>query len=149
MELILLTDVEQVGRRGDVIRVKEGFGRNFLLPRGLALVSSERNKKFVDELKARAAKRHARNVAEAKKQAEQLKSLKINIEATSGEQGKLYGSVTSEDIRQALQDKGYAFDKKQIHVAESIRTLGVHEFVVEVYPQVKATMTLEVIPKSE
>lgn len=148
MELILLQDVEKVGRKGEVVRVREGFGRNFLLARRLALVASKANEKFVQELGVRAAKRHEKEKGLAEKRAEALNQLKLTIEAQAGEGDKLYGSVTSEDIRAALEANGHVLDKKQVHLPEHIRTLGLHTVTVELYPQIKASVAVEVIRKA-
>ncbi len=148
MELILLQDVEKVGRKGDVIRVRDGFGRNFLLPQNLALVASRENRKFVDDLKARAAKRRAAEKAEAETAAKKLQGVKVTLERAVGDQDKLYGSVTAEDVREALEAQKHVFDKKQIHLKEPIRSLGVHPVTVELYPQVKVTVSVEVVSKS-
>ncbi|HTL48182.1 MAG TPA: 50S ribosomal protein L9 [Verrucomicrobiae bacterium] len=148
MELILLQDVEKVGRKGEVVRVKEGFGRNFLLPRGYGLVANSANKKFVDDLKARAAKRREQEKDEAEGVAQKLKNVKIKLERQAGENEKLFGSVTADDIREALEERSYKFDKKQIQLKDPIRTLGAHQVTVEVYPQVKATLSIEVVAKA-
>ena len=148
MELILLQDVENVGQKGDVVRVREGFGRNFLIPRKLALVSTRSNQQFFAEQKARVAQKRVKEKSEAEKKAKDLEQVKITLEAASGEQGKLFGSVTTEEIRQALAAQGYSVDKKRIHLKEPIRALGAHIVSVEIYPQVKATITVEVIRKS-
>ena len=148
MEIILLKDVEKVGRKGDVLRVRDGFGRNFLLPQGLALRSTKANQQFIEEQKVRVSKRRAAEKTKAEGQAEKLKELKLAIQASAGEQDKLFGSITVEDIREALAKKGYAFDKKHIHLKEPIRALGSHPVSVEVYPQVRATVTVEVVKKA-
>ncbi len=147
MEVILIQNVEKVGRRGDVVRVREGFGRNFLLPRKLALPSTRANQKFVEEQKVRAAKRREKEKTAARDQAEKLKKVALKISVRAGEKDKLFGSVTSEDIRQALSDAGYPFEKKQIHIKEPIRSLGKHEITVELYPEVKANVSVEVAGK--
>ena len=148
MELILLQNVEKVGRKGDVVKVHDGFARNFLLPQKLALSSTRSNRQFVEEQRARSEVRHQKEKAGAQTQAEQLSQLKLILEAQAGEKGKLYGSVTADDIQQALSQKGFSVDKKQIHLKESIRSLGEHAVQVELHPQVKATVTIEVIQKS-
>ena len=148
MEVILLKDVEKVGRKGDVLRVRDGFGRNFLLPQGFALLSTRSNQKFIEEQKARTSKRRSAEKQKAEDQAEKLKELKLTVEAAAGEQDKLFGSVTADDIREALAKKGYLVDKKHIHLKEAIRTLGVHTASVEIYPQVKANISIEVIRKA-
>ena len=148
MEVILLKDVEKVGRKGEVIRVRDGFGRNFLIPRSLALVSTRANQEFVEEQKVRAEKKRSKEKSQAEALADKLKQTKIIIEAQSGEQDKLFGSVTAEDIREVLAKKGFAIDKKQIHLTESIRSLGAHTVSVELFPHVKAAVTIEVVRKS-
>lgn len=147
MELILLKDVEKVGLKGDVVRVRDGYGRNFLISRGLALVSSKANRKFVEDMRGRAEKRQALARKNAMSKAEKLKTLTLQIEAAAGEQGKLFGSVTSEDICGVLEKQGFAFTKKQIHLKEPIRALGVHAFEVELYSQVKVALSIDVLPK--
>lgn len=148
MEVILLQDVEKIGRKGKIVRVKDGYGRNFLLPRGLALVSTAANRKFVEELRVRAEKRYAQEKEKAEQQAGKMKDLKLQAEAAAGEQGKLFGSVTADNIRELLEEKGHKFEKKQIHLKEPIRSLGIHEVTVELYPQVKVVVPVEVVPKS-
>ncbi|MCM8776349.1 MAG: 50S ribosomal protein L9 [Candidatus Omnitrophica bacterium] len=148
MELILLKDVDKVGLKGDIVRVSDGFARNYLLPRALALRSTRANAKFVEEHKERLLKKRAKEKSWAQTKAEELKNLKLILEANAGESDKLYGSVTSEDIRQALLEKGYKIDKKHIRLEEPIRTLGSHVVTVELYPQVKVSVTVEVIRKS-
>ena len=145
MELILLRDVDQVGRKGDLVKVRDGFGRNFLIPRGLALAATRSNQQFVEEQKVRAATRREKEQALAQGKAEKLQNLRLTVEAKAGEQDKLYGSVTAEDIREALKKQGYDFDKKQIRLEESIRSLGTWTVEVEIYPQVKAAVTVEVV----
>lgn len=144
MELILLEDVEKVGFKGDVVRVKDGFARNYLIPRTLAFPATRKNREFVEEQRARSEKRRAKAKAEATKKAEKMNQVKLNIEAKAGEQDKLFGSVTAEDVCEALKTQGYEYTKKQVHLKEPIRSLGTHSVSVEVFPEVKATITVEV-----
>lgn len=148
MELILLQDVEKVGRKGQVVRVRDGFARNVLIPRKYALACTPANEEFVNDQKRRAEARLEKEKAAAAVKAEKLSSVKIKIEAQAGEQDKLFGSVTSEEIAEALQKKGHEIDKKQIHLKDSIRTIGSHAVSIEVYPQVKASITVEVVRKA-
>ena len=147
MELILLSDVEKVGRRGDVIKVRDGFARNFLLPRDLALPATRANRQFVEEHRVRAEKRSAKERTEAEAKVKDIEKLKVTIEAPAGEQDKLFGSVTSDDISQALARHGLQIDKKKIGLKESIRSLGSYTISIEIYPQVRANMTIEVVRK--
>lgn len=148
MDVILLKDVEKVGRKGEVVKVRDGYARNFLLPRSLALHSTYENRKFVEEHRERARKRFAKEKAAAEEKAAKMKSLKVAVQAKVGENDKLFGSVTSEDIREALAKQGHAFEKKQIHVQDAIRKTGSHTATVEIYPQVKVNITVEVTPQS-
>ena len=148
MELILIKDVSDVGLKGEVVRVRSGFARNFLLPRKLAIASTRANQQFVEAQKVRAAQRRAKEQAEAENRAKDLTAVKLTIQAPAGEQNKLFGSVTAEDICQALAAQGYAFEKKRIHLKEPIRVLGSHTVAVELYSQVKAQITIEVVRQS-
>lgn len=148
MELILLQDVEKVGRKGQVVRVRDGFARNVLIPRKFAMVCTPANEDFVNDQKKRAEVRLEKEKALATVKAEKLSTVKIKIEAQAGDQDKLFGSITSEEIAEALNKKGYDIDKKQIQLKDSIRTIGSHAVTVEVYPQVKASVTVEVVRKA-
>ena len=145
MEVILIQDVNKVGRKGDVVRVRDGFGRNFLLPRSLAIPSTRANQQFVEEQKLRAATRREKDKAEAQGVAERLSKVKVSIPAQAGEQEKLFGSVTAEDIAESLTKQGFAIDRKHIQLKEPIRSLGTFTVTVEIFPQVKATVPVEVV----
>ena len=147
MELILLKDIEKVGRKGEIVRVRDGFGRNFLLPRRLGLALTKANEQFVQELKTRSETKREKQRLQAVTQAEKLGKLKLTIEAKAGEQDKLFGAVTNEHIHAALAKKGFEIDKKHIRLEESIHTLGTYPVVLELFPQVKATVTVEVVRK--
>lgn len=148
MEVILISDVEKVGKKGDVVRVRDGFGRNFLLPRTLALPATRANREFVEEQKVRSAKRKEKEKNEAETLAAKMSKAKVSISAEAGEQEKLFGSVTAEDVAEALNRQGFSVDRKHIHLKDSIRSLGNHTVTVELYPQVKATVNVEVTRKS-
>lgn len=147
MELILIGNVEKVGRKGDVVRVRDGFARNFLIPRSLAVPATRANREFVEEQKVRVQKRREKERVEAQDVVQKLNNLKVQIEASAGEKDKLFGSITAEDIREALQKQGHRYDRKHIILKGPIRSIGVHPVVVEIYPQVKATITVEVVKK--
>lgn len=147
MELILLENVQHVGRKGDVVSVRDGYARNFLIPRSLATPSTRSNKQFVEEQRKRAEKRRLKEKEEASGKAEKLEAVKLTLEASAGESEKLFGSITAEDISQALAEKGHAIDKKKIYLKEPIRTLGSFKVSIEIYPQVKAALSVEVIRK--
>ena len=148
MELIMLKDMEKVGRKGEVVRVRDGFARNFLLPQKAAMPLTAASERFVKEQKTRAEKRRAAEKAAAEEAAKKLANVKLSIQAACGEQDKLFGSVTSEDISKLLADQGFEFDKKKILLKEPIRTLGTFQVVVEVYPQVRTNVRLDVLRKA-
>jgi large subunit ribosomal protein L9 len=148
MELVLIKDVEHVGRKGDVVKVRDGFARNFLIPRQMGLPATRANRMFVEEQKVRSQKRRAKEKAEAEIKAKQMEQLILVIEAAAGDQEKLFGSVTAEDIRQVLSDQGHTVEKKRIILKEPIRTLGTHTVTVELFPQVKTNITVEVRRKA-
>lgn len=148
MEVILIKDVEKVGKRGDVVRVRDGFGRNFLMPRSLAIPSTRSNKEFVEEQKVRSAKRREKDRNEAQTLAEKMSKVKVVIPAQAGEQDKLFGSVTAEDIAEALGRQGFKVDRKHILLKESIRSVGTFNVAVEIFPQVKSSVSVEVVKKS-
>ena len=149
MEVILVQGVEKVGHKGDVVKVSDGFARNFLLPRKLAIPSTRANQKFVEEQKERAARRQEKEKGEAQTLAERLGQTPVRIEAQAGENEKLYGSVTAEDVCESLKRQGFEFNRKKILLKEPIRSLGTHQVTVEVYPQINVAVTVEVVQKPQ
>ena len=147
MELILLKDVEKLGKKGEVVSVRDGFGRNFLLPRSLALPATRENRLLNENEKKRAAKRRDQKKEEAAKLAESLISLHLRLEVKVGEKDKLFGSVTAQDLAEAFKQQGISLDKKQIHLSEPIRSLGVHPVTVDLGADVKPTLHVEIIKK--
>lgn len=145
MELLLIKDVAEVGKKGDVIKVRDGFGRNFLIPKNLAILATRENREFFAEQRSRSAARKAKEKEEAERKAKELANLKITMEVKAGEGDKLYGSVGAEDIRQALAEKGYQIEKKQVRLREALKSLGAHQLDLEIYPQVKVRLTVELI----
>ena len=148
MELIMIKDVEHVGQKGDVVRVRDGFGRNFLIPRRLAMLCTLANREFVEDQKKRTQVKREKAKVQAEALAEKLSKLKIKIDARAGENDKLFGAITNEDIRKALETRGHQFDKKVIHLNEAIHQLGTHQVSVEIVPGVKATLAIEVVKKA-
>ena len=145
MELLLLQNVVDVGKKGDVVRVRDGFARNFLMPQALAIPATRANKQFFAEKRARNVVRKAKEKEAAEKRAKEMKDLTISIEVRAGEGDKLYGSVTAEDLRVALEKQGHGFEKKQIRIKEALKTLGTHQVDLEIYPQVKTRLTVELV----
>ena len=124
MEVILKEDVANLGHRGDVVKVAEGYGRNFLLPRKLALQATASNKAVIEQMKAAAVRRSASEKALAETLAAQLEPLTLSFTRKSGENGHLFGSVTSADLADALKAQGFEIDKRRIHLDEPIKIVG-------------------------
>jgi large subunit ribosomal protein L9 len=147
IELILRESVPSLGKAGDLVRVKPGYARNFLLPRGLAFEATEGNKKRIAaESKARST-RDAAERAEAQAFATKLEAVELAFTAKAGEDGKLFGSVTSADIAEALEAKGLPVDKRKIELAHPLKELGFHSVPVrlthDVHAEVKVNVTAE------
>ncbi len=140
MEVILRQDVEKLGRRGEVVKVAEGYGRNFLLPHGLAMPVNSANKAMIEkERKAHEAKM-AKEKAEFQSLADRIATLRFVAPRKVGEKDVLYGSVTSGDVAAFLESKGLEVDKRKVLLDEPIKTLGDHEVKVKLHPEVTATL---------
>jgi len=148
MEIILLQDVEKLGKRGDVLKVRDGFGRNFLLPQSLALPATDENRAALEFEKKRAAKRKERGKEEALKLSDELTKLKLRWEVKVGEKGKIFGSVTAKDLAEMIKQKGIALDRRQIRLPRPIRSLGIHLVTLELHPEVKPVIEVDVVKKT-
>jgi large subunit ribosomal protein L9 len=145
MKLVLLEDVETLGKRGAVITVKDGYGRNFLIPRKLAAPATEGNLKRI-EMEAKKFKvREAKEEADAVSMKGDLEKLSITIPMKAGEQDVLFGSVTSADIAAALEKEGYTIDKRRIEMDEPIKRLGVYQVPLKLYKSVSADIKVWVV----
>jgi large subunit ribosomal protein L9 len=144
MQIILQEDVEKLGHRGQVVEVAEGYARNFLLPRKLALEASPGNMKRLEKMRAAFAKKAAVEIADAQKLAELLAGISLEISRKSGESDQLFGSVTSADISDALAAKGYTIDRRKIQLAEPIKLIGNFEIPVKLHRDVIANLKLTV-----
>ena len=147
MEVILREHVDNLGKRGDVVKVAEGYARNFLLPRKLALAVTEGNKRQIDREKKVAEARDAEEKLQAETLAQRISALEIEIARRVGENDTLYGSVTSADIAQALQAKGFEIEKKRIHLGEPLKALGETTIPVKVHREVTAQLKVKVVPE--
>jgi len=145
MEVILREDVQSLGKAGQLVRVKPGYARNFLLPRGLAFEATEGNKKRIDaEARARASKASAEKAA-AEQLAAQLGAITVTLRGKAGEEGKLFGSITAQDIAEALAAQGHPVDRRRIELEHPIKTLGSHTVGVRVHPEVHAEVRVSVV----
>ncbi len=130
MEVILKEDLENLGNRGDVVKVADGYGRNYLLPRKLAMQATAANKAVIEQMKQSAVRRSAREKSDAEQLIPQYDALTLEFTRKVGENEQLFGSVTSSDIAQALEANGFATDRRKIQLEEPLRQLG--EFLVPV-----------------
>ncbi len=144
MQIILQDDVEKLGNRGQVVEVAEGYARNFLLPRKLALEANAGNMKRLERMRATFAKKEATEKDAAQKLAELLVGVSLELARKSGENDQLFGSVTNADISEALAAKGYTIDKRNIALAEPIKAIGEFEIPVKLHREVTATVKLAV-----
>ncbi len=148
IQVILREDVVHVGHLGDVVSVKPGFARNFLLPRGLAVVASDRQKNRVEHEKKVLESRMAKLKASADSLKARLDAVSLSITKAAGENEKLFGSVTAMDIEALLKDKGFDITRKQISMADHIKSLGTHEVPVKLHRDVTATIKVVVSAKA-
>jgi large subunit ribosomal protein L9 len=142
MELILRDDVEKLGRRGDVVKVKAGFARNYLLPRGLGMPVTAANKAMVEKEKKAHLARLAKEKAEFEQVAQRIASLRFIAPRKVGENDVLYGSVTAGDVAEFLKGKGVEIDKRKVLLDEPIKHLGEHELKIRLHPEVQASLKL-------
>ena len=147
MEVILKEDVPKLGNRGEVVKVAEGYGRNFLLPKKLAIEANAANKAVIDQMKAAAVRRSAKEKSEAEELAKQFDGLEVKFQRKSGENDQLFGSVTSGDIAEALEKKSFHIDRRKIQVHEPLKTIG--EFTIPVKLHKDVTTHLKVVVEKE
>jgi len=144
IEVILREDIQSLGQAGEVVRVKPGYARNYLLPQGLAYEATEGNKKRIAaEGRVRAARGQAER-GEAERVAETLRGLSLTLSGKAGEEGKLFGSITAQDIADALAAQGQQVDRRRIELEHPIKTLGHHTVAVRLHPEVRAEVHVSV-----
>jgi large subunit ribosomal protein L9 len=145
VRVILLNDQRHLGRRGEVVDVKPGYGRNFLLPQGLALEATNANVKLFEHQRAKIDARHTKEREGAQEVANRMKDLRLEIPKRVGETDTLYGSVTAGDVAELLEKKGFPVDRRRIDLEGGIKTLGDHQVRVELHPEVVAEVTVSVV----
>ena len=144
-DVILREDVKSLGKAGELVRVKPGYARNFLLPRGLAFEATEGNKKRIaGETRARGVRNQAEH-AEAERAAAELSAVTVTLTGKAGEEGKLFGSITAQDIADALAAQGHQVDRRRIELEHPIKTLGQHTVGVHLHPEVHAEVRVSVV----
>ncbi len=145
MKVILVKDVKNVGKAGEIVNVSDGYGRNYLLPRGLAIEATESNVKVLNEKKKAEEKKRQQELEEAKEMAQKLSNLSLVLKVKAGENGKLFGSVTSKDVEEALKEKGFDIDKKKIVFNENVKTTGTYYVDIKLYQGVIAKVKVDVV----
>ena len=145
MEVILREHVEHLGRRGDLVKVADGYARNYLLPRKLALLATESNKKQIERERAKFELRELEEQRSAQAVADRMANLEVEIGRKVGETEALYGSVTSADIADALAAKGFELDRRKLQLAEPIKRLGEYEVPVKLHREVTVKLKVKVV----
>ena len=149
MEVILREDIEKLGNRGEVVKVASGYARNFLLPKRLAVVANESNKKIVEQERHAHVRREAKLVDEAQDLSKLLTGVSVTIAQKAGEADQLFGSVTSKDIAEALALQNFIIDRRKIHLEEPIKQLGEFKVPVKLHKDVTAEITVVVVKEEE
>ena len=144
MEVILKEDVDKLGHRGDIVKVAEGYGRNFLLPRKLAIEANKANKTVIEQMKAASVRKSAKEKTGAEALALQLNEVQLTFERKTGEKDHLFGSVTSSDIAAALESKGFNVDRRKIHLDDPLKSLGEFHVPVKLHREVTAHVKVTV-----
>jgi len=145
VKVILLNDQRHLGKRGEIVEVKPGYGRNYLLPQGLAMVATQGNVKLFEQQRGKIDARHAKERDVAQEIANKMAGLRLEIPKRVGETDTLYGSVTAGDIAETLEKKGFTVDRRRIDLEGGIKTLGDHSVRVELHPEVIAEVTVSVV----
>ena len=148
IHVVLQTEVHNLGKSGDLVRVRPGYARNFLIPRALAMPATAGNLARVEDLRRLAQKRAAAELSAAQEVAKKLESVSVKIARSVGEENKMYGSVTSRDIEEAFHALGFEVDRKKIQLPDPIKTLGLSEVIVKLHHDVVAKLRVEVIKAS-
>lgn len=147
MEVILLEDSRYLGKRGEVVKVKPGYARNFLFPQGVALEATKSNLAFFEQQRRKIDAAHAKRLEEAQQMANEISKINITIKKRVGDRETLYGSVTANDIVDALAGKGVTVEKKQLDLgAPTLKTLGDHSVAVDLHADVEASIVVSIVP---
>ena len=147
IQVVLQQDVDKLGKSGELVRVRPGFARNYLLPRQLAVAATTAAVKRIEHEKAVALAKAEKAKKEARDVAAKIDALKLTITQKAGEDGRLFGSVTAKDIEAAAKAQGVAIDRKKIHLPEAIKATGSYEVAVKLVSDVAATLKVEVVAK--
>jgi len=149
MEIVLLKDYEKLGKAMDVISVKDGFARNYLIPQGVAVAASEGNKKKVAEAKLRAEQKEDKKIKEAQEIAKKIEQVPCTIPVKVGEEEKIFGSVTAQDISDFLKKEGFNVEKNNVELDEPIKQLGVYNIKINLYKNASAKLKVWVVKEEK
>ena len=148
-KVLLREDVDDLGARGEIVKVRAGYARNYLLPRNLAVEATAGNVKGIEAERAALLKKEAKERATAETQSQQMGALDLEFKRKAGEQGHLYGSVTSMDLAEALKERGYEIDRHRIHLREPLKRLGEYTVPVRLHREVTIDLKVKVSPEGE
>ena len=146
IDVLLTEDVSSLGKQGDIVRVKPGYARNYLLPQGLAAVATDHNKRMVDRHKIRVAELQQQRLKELRGAADAVSKYSVTLEANANKEGHLYGSIVANDISKALKSAGYQVDADHIKLEGPLKELGMYTVKVELHPEVKTEVKVWVVP---
>jgi large subunit ribosomal protein L9 len=149
MEVILLHDVDKLGIRGQIVNVADGYGRNYLLPKKLAVKATAQNRKWVEQQRIQFLKQSAKEKAEAEELAKLLADVTLTFRRKAGEQATLFGSVTAMDVAEGLASQGFKIDKRKIQLDPPLKLLGEYDVQVRLHREVTATIKVKVEPEAE
>lgn len=148
MELLLKQNIEHLGRLGDVVKVKPGYARNYLLPRGLAVAVTKDNVAAIERARAAAMAEEQKRIGSMKELAQKLAEASITIEGRASDEGHLYGSVTAGNIAKALRDRGIVVDDKQVRLEQPLKQIGTYDVLVHLHASVEATVKVWVVKQA-
>jgi large subunit ribosomal protein L9 len=149
MEVILREEIEKLGNRGEIVRVADGYARNYLLPRRLAVPATQANKKIVEQERMAHVRREAKEKGEAEDLAKLLDGVTVTLAQKAGDMDQLFGSVTAKDIAEALAKQNFAIERRKIHLDEPIKQLGEHKVTVRLHHDVSAEIQVNVVREEE
>jgi len=149
MEVILREEIEKLGNVGALVKVADGYARNFLLPQGKAVVATESNKKIVEQQRQAHLRREAKVVGDAQELGKLMAAVTVTIHQRAGEEDVLFGSVTAQDIANALEKQGYHIDRKKVHLDEPIKKLGEYKVAVRLHREVSIEIPVHVVKEAE
>ena len=148
-KVLLREDVDDLGARGEIVRVRSGYARNYLLPRNLAVEATTGNVKGIESERAALLKKEAKERASADAQSQQMGTLQLEFRRKAGEQGALYGSVTSMDVAEALRERGYEIERHRIHLREPLKRVGEYTVPVRLHREVTIDLKVRVAPEGD